>query len=78
MRAVKIIKLNTSSLRGVRPEGTGSELRRRGGVPWRRARAAEGTRALFAFEKLSVCWPLGSLRFASILAAASTAFLTTQ
>ena len=29
--------------------------------------------AFFAgFEKLSVCWPLGSLRFASIFAAAST------
>ena len=33
----------------------------------------------FGFEKLSVCWPLGSFRFvASILAAASTAFLTTD
>ena len=32
--------------------------------------------AYFFFEKLSVCWPLGSLRFASILAAASTAFFT--
>ena len=33
-------------------------------------------RGAFFFEKLSVCWPLGSLRFASILAAASTAFFT--
>ena len=32
--------------------------------------------AFFAGLKLSVCWPLGSLRFASILAAASTAFFT--
>ena len=36
------------------------------------------TRGAFFFEKLSVCWPLGSLRFASIFAAASTAFLTTD
>ena len=34
--------------------------------------------AFFGLEKLSVCWPLGSLRFASIFAAASTAFFTTE
>ena len=32
--------------------------------------------AFFAGLKERVCWPLGSLRFASIFAAASTAFFT--
>ena len=32
--------------------------------------------AFFAGLKASVCWPLGSLRFASILREASTAFFT--
>ena len=32
----------------------------------------------FGLEKESVCWPLGSLRFAPIFEAASTAFLTTE
>ena len=32
----------------------------------------------FGLEKESVCWPLGSLRLASIFSDASTAFLTTD
>ena len=47
-----------------------------GGVTVTGSGGGGDTRGAFFFEKLSVCWPLGSLRFASILAAASTAFFT--